>query len=173
MKRNELTYKDLKKICNPDVFEFETTEELDNVGLVYGQERAVAALQFGLSINSKGYNLYVEGPAGVGKTMYTKEYVSELASKQKTPDDWCYIYNFDNPNEPIAVSLPAGEGKVFAQNMDALIEDVKKYLKRTFNNEDFEKEKALIKKEFEEKRENLMDELNKNMKKNVKDYLIT
>lgn len=166
MKRNELTYKDLKKICNPDVFEFETTEELDNVGLVYGQERAVAALQFGLSINSKGYNLYVEGPAGVGKTMYTKEYVSELASKQKTPDDWCYIYNFDNPNEPIAVSLPAGEGKVFAQNMDALIEDVKKYLKRTFNNEDFEKEKKLIKQKYEEKRERLLDNLNKETLKN-------
>ena len=166
MKRNELTYKDLKKICNPDVFEFETTEELDNVGLVYGQERAVAALQFGLSINSKGYNLYVEGPAGVGKTMYTKEYVSELASKQKTPDDWCYIYNFDNPNEPIAVSLPAGEGKVFAQNMDSLIEDVKKYLKRTFNNEDFEKEKKLIKQKYEEKRERLLDNLNKETLKN-------
>ena len=166
MKRNELTYKNLKKICNPDVFEFETTEELDNVGLVYGQERAVAALQFGLSINSKGYNLYVEGPAGVGKTMYTKEYVSELASKQKTPDDWCYIYNFDNPNEPIAVSLPAGEGKVFAQNMDALIEDVKKYLKRTFNNEDFEKEKKLIKQKYEEKRERLLDNLNKETLKN-------
>ena len=164
--RNELTYKDLKKICNPDVFEFETTEELDNVGLVYGQERAVAALQFGLSINSKGYNLYVEGPAGVGKTMYTKEYVSELASKQKTPDDWCYIYNFDNSNEPIAVSLPAGEGKVFAQNMDALIEDVKKYLKRTFNNEDFEKEKKLIKQKYEEKRERLLDNLNKETLKN-------
>ena len=123
-------------------------------------------MQFGLSINSKGYNLYVEGPAGVGKTMYTKEYVSELASKQKTPDDWCYIYNFDNPNEPIAVSLPAGEGKVFAQNMDALIEDVKKYLKRTFNNEDFEKEKKLIKQKYEEKRERLLDNLNKETLKN-------
>ena len=76
MKKNELTYKDLKNSCDPDVFTFETTEELDNVGLVYGQERAVVALQFGLSINSKGYNIYVEGPAGVGKTMYSKEYVS-------------------------------------------------------------------------------------------------
>ena len=60
MKKNELNYKDLKNLCNPDVFDFETTEELDNVGLVYGQERAVAALKFGLSINTKGYNLYVE-----------------------------------------------------------------------------------------------------------------
>ena len=147
MKKNELNYKDLKNLCNPDVFDFETTEELDNVGLVYGQERAVAALKFGLSIN-------------------TKEYISEIATKQNTPDDWCYIYNFENPNEPIAVSLPAGEGRVFAQNMDSLIEDVKKYLKRTFNNEDFEKEKKLIKQKYEEKRERLLDNLNKETLKN-------
>ena len=161
MKKNELTYKQLKNLCNPDVFDFETTAELDNTGLVYGQERGIAALQFGLSINTKGYNLYLEGPAGVGKTMYTKQYVSDIAQKQKTPDDWCYIYNFDNPNEPIAVSLPAGEGKVFVQNMEGLVNDVKKYLKRTFNNDDFEKEKNLIKQKYEERREKLLDNLNK------------
>ena len=166
MKRNELTYKDLRKTCDPDIFNFETTAELDSTGLVYGQERGINALQFGLNINTKGYNLYIEGPAGVGKTMYTKQYVSEIASKQKTPDDWCYLYNFENPNEPIAVSLHAGEGKVFAQTMETFIEDVKKYLKRTFNNEDFEKEKKLIKQKYEEKRERLLDNLNKETLKN-------
>lgn len=166
MKRNELTYKELKNYCNPNVFNFETTDELDNTDLIYGQERGIAALQFGLSINTKGYNLYLEGPAGVGKTMYSKQYISDIAVKQKTPNDWCYIYNFDNPNEPIAVSLPAGEGKVFVQNMDSLVEEIKKYLKRTFNNEDFEKEKGLIKQKYEEKREKLLDNLNKETLKN-------
>ena len=161
MKRNELTYKELKNFCDPNIFEFETTEELDSSGLVYGQERGIHALQFGLNITSKGYNLYIEGPAGVGKTMYSKQYVSEIASKQRTPDDWCYLYNFDNPNEPIAVSLPAGEGKVFMERMNTFIDDIKKYLKRTFNNEDFEKEKTLIKQKYEEKREKLLDNLNK------------
>lgn len=166
MKKNELTYKELKNLCNPSVFDFETTEELDSTGLVYGQERGINALQFGLNIKAKGYNLYIEGPSGVGKTMYTKQYVTEIASKQKTPDDWCYIYNFDNPNEPIAVSLPAGEGKVFVQNMETFITDVQKYLKKTFNNEDFEKEKNLIKQKFEERREKLLDNLNKETLKN-------
>ncbi len=118
-------------------------------------------MQFGLNIQTKGYNIYVEGPAGVGKTMYTNQYITEIASKQKTPDDWCYIYNFENPNEPIAVSLPAGEGKLFVQNMNSLIDDVKKYLKRTFNNEDFEKEKSLIKQKYEDKRTKLLENLNK------------
>ena len=166
MKKNELSYKELKNICNPNMFDFETTAELDKAGLVYGQERGIASLQFGLNISTKGYNLYIEGPAGVGKTMYTKQYVSEIAGKQKTPSDWCYVYNFDNPNEPIAISLPAGEGKVFVQNMEDLVLDVKKYLKKTFNNEDFEKEKALIKQKYEEQREKLLDNLNRETLKN-------
>lgn len=161
MKKNELTYRDLKNICNPNIFDFETTDELDSNGLIYGQERGISSLQFGLNMTAKGYNLYIEGPSGVGKTMYSKQYVSEIASKQKTPDDWCYIYNFSNPNEPIAVSLPAGEGKVFMQTMETFIEDIKKYLKRTFNNEDFEKEKNLIKQKYDEKREKILDTLNK------------
>ena len=166
MRKHELTYKDLKNLCNPNIFDFETTDELTSDGVVYGQERGINALQFGLNINAKGYNLYIECPSGVGKTMYTKKYVTEIASKQKTPDDWCYLYNFDNPNEPIAVSLPAGEGKTFATTMDAFVEDIKKYLKRTFNNEDFEKEKSLIKQKYDERREKLLDNLNKETMKN-------
>ena len=128
MKKNELNYKQLKNICDPNVFNFETTADIDDDDLVYGQERGIKALEFGLNINSKGYNLYLEGPSGVGKTMYTKKYVTELAAKQKTPDDWCYIYNFNDPNEPIAVSLPAGMGKEFKEAMDSFIVDIKKYI---------------------------------------------
>ena len=161
MKKNELNYKQLKNICSPNTFKFETTDELDNENLVYGQDRGIKALEFGVSIKSKGYNLYLEGPSGVGKTMYTKHYVSEVASKQKVPDDWCYIYNFDDPNEPIAVSLPAGGGKEFKTCMESFVDDVKKYLKRTFSNEDFEKEKNIIRQKYEQKREKLLETLNK------------
>ena len=161
MKKNELSYMELKNICNPSDFTFETTAEINGLDSVYGQERGLNAIEFGLNINSKGYNLYLEGPSGVGKTMYTKKYVSHVASKKKVPDDWCYIYNFENLNEPIAVSLPAGQGKEFKNTMDSFIDDIRKYLKRTFTNEDFEKEKNLIKQTFEEKRTQLLEKLNK------------
>ena len=161
MKKSELNYKQLKNICNPNMFNFETTADITDNDLVYGQERGIKALEFGLSIQSKGYNLYLEGPAGVGKTMYTKKYVQELASKQKTPDDWCYIYNFDDPNEPVAVSLPAGTGKEFKEVMDSFIIDIRKYINKTFSNEDFEKEKSIIRQGFEEKKEKLLANLNK------------
>ena len=158
--KNELTYKDLKVTCNPDIFDFETTEELEPITTGIGQDRGIKALEFGIQVDVKGYNLYLEGPSGVGKTMYTKNYLDSIATKKKTPPDWCYIYNFDNPNEPVAVSLPAGQGKEFKESMDGFIKEIKKDIKKTFNADDFEKEKALIKQEFEQKRASLLEKLN-------------
>ena len=163
--KNELSYKDLKMTCNENLFNFNTTEELENIQTGIGQDRGIKALEFGLQVNVKGYNLYIEGPSGVGKTMYTKNYLNKISKKQKTPCDWCYIYNFDNPNEPIAVSLPAGQGKEFKEAMDGFILEIKKDIKKTFNADDFEKEKTLIKQEFEEKRSALLDKLNEDASK--------
>ena len=161
MKKNELSYKDLKNVCNPNVFKFETTDELDGTDAIYGQDRGIKALEFGLNVDSKGYNLYIEGPSGVGKTMYAKKYITKLASKKKVPDDWCYIYNFDDPNEPIAVSLPAGLGKNYKNDMDIFINEIRKDIKLTFRNDDFEKQKNLMQSEFEKKKNDLLDKLNK------------
>lgn len=163
--KNELSYKSLKMICNPEMFHFETTGELEPINDGIGQERGIKAFEFGINVDVKGNNIYIEGPSGVGKTMYAKNSLDKIAIKKKVPNDWCYIYNFQNPNEPIAVSLPAGQGKEFQDNMEGFIKEVKKDIKKTFNADDFEKEKALIKKEFEEKREVVMTKLNEDSMK--------
>ena len=163
--KNELNYKELKMTCNPNVFNFETTGDLDTIEEGIGQERGIKALEFGLQVDVKGYNLYLEGPSGVGKTLYTKNYLNKIASKKKVPSDWCYIYNFDNPNEPIAVELPAGQGKEFKEAMEGFIKEIRKDIRNTFNNDDFEKEKALIKQEFEQKRTALLEKLNQDASK--------
>ena len=156
----ELNYKDLKDICDPNIFHFDTTADIKEYNTIYGQDRGINALQFGVQVEVKGYNIFVEGPTGVGKTMYTKNYLETISKKKKTPNDWCYIYNFDDPNEPIAISFPAGQGKLFKKTMDDFIKDVRLDIKRTFDNEDFEKEKQLIRQEFEEKRDLLLTKLN-------------
>ena len=163
--KNELNYKDLKMTCNTSQFKFETTKELEPIESGIGQERGIKALEFGLEINVKGYNLFLEGPSGVGKTMYTRNYLRKIASKKKAPSDWCYINNFENPNSPIAVELPAGIGKEFKDSMDGFIKEIQKDIKKTFNTDDFEKEKALIKHEFETKRSELLDILNEKASK--------
>ena len=163
--KNELSYHDLKMTCNTNLFKFDTTQELEPIQSGIGQDRGIKALQFGLQVDVKGYNLYLEGPSGVGKTMYTRNYLDKIASKKKTPSDWCYIYNFDNPNEPIAVELSAGQGKEFQDSMAGFIKEIRKDIKKTFNNDDFEKEKALIKQEFEVKRSALLEKLNQEASK--------
>lgn len=157
---NEVSYKKLKYICNPDILDFVTTEELDRNHDGIGQERGIESLKFGLNVDVNGYNLYLEGPSGVGKTMYTKDYLQKISKNKKTPQDWCYIYNFENPNEPVAVSFQAGQGQEFKDVMDRFIIDIKKELKSTFNNEDFEKEKNIIVQKYQDKREKLLEDLN-------------
>ena len=77
MRKNEISYKQLKNHCNPSVFKFQTTEELDDNDLIYGQDRGIKALDFGLAIESKGYNLYLEGPSGVRKNNVYKKLCSQ------------------------------------------------------------------------------------------------
>ena len=164
-KKNELNYKDLKLNFNTNCFNFETTADIEDYYSGIGQERGIKALEFGLNVDVKGYNLYLEGPSGVGKTRYTKNYLDKLAKKKKTPCDWCYIYNFDVPNEPIAISLPAGQGKEFKETMDNFIKDLRADIQKTFSTDDFEKEKTLIRQEFEQKRVSLLEALNEDSKK--------
>lgn len=160
-KTNEVSYKDLKYICNPDIFNFETTDEVEQNYRGIGQERGIASLEFGLSVDTKGYNLYLEGPSGSGKTTYTRDYLNTLSKKKKTPPDWCYIYNFDNPNEPVAVSMPAGDGNRFKEAMDKFVKEIRTDIKSTFKNENFEKEKAIITQTYQDQRNKLLEDLNK------------
>ena len=158
---NEVSYKKMKYICNPEIFNFETTEEVEGNYKGIGQERGIKSLEFGLRVDTKGYNLYLEGPTGSGKTTYTKNYLDKLSKAKKKPNDWCYIYNFENPNEPVAVSLPAGDGNKFKDLMDKFIKEIKTDIVNTFKNEDFEKEKNIITQKYQDKRAKLLTNLNK------------
>ena len=83
MKKNELSYKNLKSVCDPSIFKFETTDDVEPIHTGIGQDRGIRALEFGLNVDVKGYNLYLEGPSGVGKTMYSKNYLETIAKKKK------------------------------------------------------------------------------------------
>lgn len=157
----EVEYKRLKYTCDPNVFNFETTEEIKSYYKGIGQARGIASLEFGLNVDTKGFNVYLEGPTGSGKTTYTKSYLYKISKRKRTPMDWCYVYNFEEPNEPKAISLPAGEGLNFKEAMEKFITDIKKELKKTFKSESLEKEKELITEEYENIKNNLIEELTK------------
>ena len=89
--------KDLKASCNPDMFKIGTTKEIEDCSdLVYGQERGIKALNFGIEIDLNGYNMYLEGNSGVGKTMYTHRVLEEKAKSRPVPNDWVYVYIYKN-----------------------------------------------------------------------------
>lgn len=157
----ELSYTQLKKSCDPASFKFKTTKELEPFTGTIGQARGIKAMEFGLNIDIKGYNLYLEGPTGIGKTIYARNKLKAIAKTKPVPDDWCYVYNFENPNEPIAISLPAKMGKEFTNDMAQFIENIKVEIKTAFNNQDFATEKANIEKSVEEKKIKMIEKLNK------------
>ncbi len=157
----ELSFNQLKKACDPTVFKFKTTKELEPFVGTIGQTRGIKAMEFGLNIDIKGYNMYLEGPTGIGKTIYARDKLNAAAKNKPVPDDWCYVYNFDNPNEPVAISLPAKMGREFLNDMDQFIETTRVEIKSAFNNQDFATEKNNIEQSVEEKKVKLIEKLNK------------
>ncbi|HHD11286.1 MAG TPA: ATP-dependent protease, partial [Deltaproteobacteria bacterium] len=135
---------ELVRICNPEELGFTTTEEVPTLHDVIGQERAMRALDFGLGLPEQGYNIYVLGESGTGRTSIVKARLEEKAKEEKVPDDWCYVYNFHDPDRPRAINLPPGKGSAIRDDMDELIEALKRNIPRVFESKDYERHRDEI-----------------------------
>ncbi|HPZ64368.1 MAG TPA: AAA family ATPase, partial [Bacillota bacterium] len=138
----ELTPEELKYKLDPQQLPFETTAEVPPLEGMIGQERAERAMEFGLRIKRPGYNIFMTGLTGTGKTSYAQTIVKKISAEEPVPDDWFYVYNFENPGEPMALRLPAGMGSVFCREMEELLEDIKQTIPKAFDGEDYERQKA-------------------------------
>ena len=138
--------------CSEDVFSFEDTSELEGLkGEMIGQKRAEKALQFGLDMKDGSYHLFLSGPTGTGKTTYAIKKTKERALKEPVPCDWCYVYNFQNPDQPLAISLPPGQGQKFRQAIEQLVKDMEAALRRQFESDEYHRQSSELMKSFEEK----------------------
>jgi predicted ATP-dependent protease len=149
----------LRKAIDPKNWKFKTTEELESKGSPIGQERAVESISFGLEVPSRGYNIFVTGRPGNGRTRYALERLQERAKHIPAPNDWVYVYNFDDPGEPLAIPLPAGYGKNLCTALDELINELKVTISKAFEKSQYEDAKAQFVKVFQEKAGAIMDEL--------------
>lgn len=122
-----------------------------------GQERAREALIFGLGINTKGYNLYVMGEPATGRFTLVKDYIERQVAQLCAPDDWCYINNFDDERQPVALKFPPSGGKAFQKDMAALIDDVLDSLPIAFDNPGYQRRRTSISREFEQKYDAAID----------------
>jgi lon-related putative ATP-dependent protease len=114
-----------------------TTKELTPSDDIIGQERAVRALNFGLNIEEKGFNIYASGIPGTGRKTTVLKFLNELAKKKPSGSDWIYVHNFGNPYEPRAIRLLPGMGKQFRDDMASFVEEARRTIPQVFEGEDY------------------------------------
>jgi ATP-dependent Lon protease len=118
----ELTPDKLRWSCCPDFIPVASSAEARPCEEIIGQERALRAIQTGLDIKSLGYNIFITGMVGTGRTTTVKQLLERLEKGDRTPDDLLYVNNFKYPDEPVLIVLPAGQGREFSEAMGRLIE---------------------------------------------------
>lgn len=160
-KYKELPASELANKCRCEELGFQTTAELEPLDGIIGQERAVSAMEFGLTIKRTGYNIFVAGLTGTGRSSYAKSISKKIAETEKTPDDWCYVYNFKNPDKPKAISLPTGQGHIFVKDMRKLVKMLKLNIPKAFESEEYEKQKREILEDFHNKSSDIMETFNR------------
>lgn len=131
----EISAQQLRSFCDLAEFSFNTTAEIPDFEGMVGQERAVEALSFAVEIDKPGYNMYLMGSSGLGKQSLLKQYLDKASSEQSPADDWCYVFNFDEPQKPNAISLPAGQGHQFRDDMRQLVQDLQTAIPNAFDSE--------------------------------------
>ena len=142
MKRHKsLKHTEVYKKIDLRKYKFRSTSELGICKDRIGQQRAIDSIMFGLSIKKQGYNLFLSGGPGLGKKTLIESVLKKMAAKEKVPNDWCYVYNFDNPKEPKAISIPPGKGKEFKADMEDFVNLLRVDIPKAFESKEFEEEK--------------------------------
>lgn len=154
-----LKSEELYSCCDPKLFAFKTTDELPAFMEIVGQERALKAIEFGINLGSKGFNIFMLGESGTGKLDALKSVLGQKAEQEPVPDDWCYVYNFREPDAPLAVSMGPGTAGIFAKDMDELIKLLKVEIPKMFESKEYEKDKNRILESFQSKQKTLFSTL--------------
>ncbi len=157
----ELTPKQLRNQCDPQLFKFKTTAELADLAKPIGQQRAVDALEFAANIGSDGYNVYVMGRVGTGRSAISREFLDKRSKREPTPEDWCYVYNFSNPHMPKAIKLPAGKGASWQRDMDKVIGELVTQVLAAFDSEEYNEKRDDLLRSFRDERNKELQEFEK------------
>ena len=159
MSEHRLKSEELCWSCNFDSFEFETTAEVEGGFEVIGQDRALDALNFGLSLKEKGYNIYVLNFSGPEEIDYIIKRITETAVGESTPPDLCYVHNFAAPEAPLLLKFPPGDGRRFKDGIEQRIKEIKAAVSELFTSEKYTKQKRKIKKEYEEETNQILAQI--------------
>lgn len=155
-----LSAEQLRKTSTATEVDCKTSEDLEPIQTIIGQDRAVKALQFGLNIKGQGFNIFITGYDGTGKTSAANRFINQIAEQQPTPDDWVYVNNFNDNYRPIAIRFPAGHARAFRQDMKNLVQDVSDEIQRAFDSDEYANKKDEITQQYQEEKDRLFREVN-------------
>ncbi len=161
---SKLKSKELYIECDTKKFKFKTTADLEERLSALGQDRALSAVELGINVKSKGYNLFCLGPEGTGKTSLVKRVLQKEAKQRPTPEDWAYIYNFEEPHKPKAISFPAGEAVLFAKDIDELAADLAIAIPAVLESDEYKAGLNIIREKYKAKKDDYIRILQKKAK---------
>jgi lon-related putative ATP-dependent protease len=151
----ELRPEELRKTCDPQLLGCSTSEEMYTLETIIGQERAVRALQFGLGIKNSGFNIYVAGPPGTGKTTAIEQFLEAVAKGQPVPGDWCYVNNFEDAYRPDALRLPPGRAGNLQADMKNLIEEAQREIQSAFGSDEYAAKRKEVGQTYQKRRDEI------------------
>ena len=149
----------LRWVCEEDQFDFATTAEIPELEGAIGQQRALKSIDFGLGMQMDGFNLYLSGEAGTGRSSTIKNLLKKRARTEPPPHDWCYVYNFKSPDKPVSLALPAGKGSELARDMKELLEAVRSIIPKALDSKEYETNKTAIMEKYQVMSATLFTEL--------------
>jgi len=152
----EIASTSLRWTCDPKVIGAKSTEELKPLEVMVGQPRAYQALLFGFNVKEPGFNIFAAGPAATGKTTTTTDFLEDIASKLPTPQDWCYVHNFDDEYQPRALRCPPGVGKELKQDMREFIQAARIAIPKIFDDQDYAAKRDEMARKLNEKRQDII-----------------
>ena len=156
---------DLRWRLDPSTLPFDTTQTLEPLKDILGQQRGVEAFRFGIDMDKPGYNVFVTGTAGSGRMATVKRLLEEMSKKEGSPEDLCYVNCFKDPESPVLIRLPGGRGSTFKRDVKSLVERLKKEIPQLFESQEY----LNMKKEIMESYESQAGSFFKSLEKRVKE----
>jgi lon-related putative ATP-dependent protease len=124
--------------CGEDQFSFDDTSRIGASHDIISQDRAVRAINMGLGIRKPGYNIYVAGIQGTGKTSVIRTFLEKWSADSKPPSDWIYVYDFSDQEAPKAIALAPGGGRKLKKQMETLVKGLREEIPKALQSEDYE-----------------------------------
>lgn len=158
--------------CEPSLLPFACTADMTPLEDFIGQDRAIRAIEFGLGVDKPGFNIFVTGLAGTGKSTIINAFLKRVTAAKRPaeedssyPEDWCYVYNFSDPDRPQALSVCRGWAKVLKRDMEGLVQTLQREVKKTFESEAFARQRQVITEKAQRQQQEVMEQLVEEAKK--------